>query len=128
MKKCNKQEIRSNIQPACQSETTCRDIERMFERELARIRLEIKSARLSDLGKLADKFYSIGSNYFKFDERDYDRIDKAVENELLNLKEDLKALKIPKKFIDAILKDKAKKLKKREFARRALYQEVLSKR
>ncbi|MBE2986623.1 hypothetical protein CCAL12920_09080 [Campylobacter sp. RM12920] len=125
MKKCNKQEICSNIRPVCRSKTTYGDIERELGGKLVRIRFKVKKTSLSDL---TDEFYSIGSNYFKFDERDYDRIDKAVENELLNLKEDLKALKIPKKFIDAILKDKAKKLKKREFARRALYQEILSKR
>ena len=128
MKKCNKQETYLKVASACRPKVARRDTEGEFERRLARMRLEIEALRSSYLDEFADELCVIGRNYFKFDESDYDRIDKAVENELLELKQDLKRIRISKRFIDAILKDKAKKLKKREFGRRAFYREALSKR
>ncbi|WP_103624408.1 hypothetical protein [Campylobacter concisus] len=119
--KCNKQETHPKI-AKCQPKVVCKDIAKEFERELARIRLEIKTARLSDL----NDFCFIGCNYFKFDGHDFDRIERAVENKLIEIKQDLKSAKVPKKFINAILKDKAKKLKKREIERRAFYQEAIT--
>lgn len=119
--KCNKQETHPKI-AKCQPKVARKDIAKEFERELARIRLEIKTARLSDL----NDFCFIGCNYFKFDGSDHARIEKAVKNELSNIKHELKDMKIPKKFIDGILEYKAKKLKKREIERRAFYQEAIT--
>lgn len=126
--KCNKQETHPKI-AKCQPKVVCKDIAKEFERELARMRAQIKSMSLSgEVIDAAKECCFLGCNYFKFDGSDHARIEKAVGNKLIEIKQDLKSAKVPKKFIDAILKDKAKKLKKREIERRALYQEVLSKR
>ena len=98
-----------------------------FKKELARMRAQIKSMGLSgEVIDVAKECCFLGCNYFKFDGSDHARIEKAVKNELSNIKPELKDMKIPKKFIDEILEYKAKKLKKREIERRAFYQEAIT--
>lgn len=98
-----------------------------FKKELARMRAQIKSMGLSgEVIDAAKECCFLGCNYFKFDGSDHARIEKAVKNELSNIKHELKDMKIPKKFIDGILEYKAKKLKKREIERRAFYQEAIT--
>ena len=124
--KCNKQETHPKI-AKCQPKVARKDIAKEFERELARMGAQIKSMGLSgEVIDAAKECCFLGCNYFKFDEHDFDRIERAVENKLIEIKQYLKSAKVPKKFIDAILKDKAKKLKKREIERRAFYQEAIT--
>lgn len=83
-----------------------------FKKELARMRAQIKSMGLSgEVIDAAKECCFLGCNYFKFDGSDHARIEKAVKNELSNIKHELKDMKIPKKFIDGILEYKAKSLK-----------------